>query len=86
MFANQGVYFLDTINNRNWGYLLHSEDFYIPYLVQEFYNSMNSGHVNFENHTIIVNWRGEYKIIDLSLINFVTGIPISSGDQDPLPL
>ena len=59
VFANQGVYFLDAINNRNWGNLLHSEDFYIPYLVQEFYNSLNSSHVNFENHTIIINCRGE---------------------------
>jgi hypothetical protein len=86
VFQTHGVYFLDAINSRNWGYLIHTEDFYIPYLVQEFYNSMASGHINYEHNIIKLNWRGDYRTIDLNLIQEVTGIPISTGDQESLPL
>jgi len=47
---------------------------------------MNSGHIDYKDHVMIVNWRGDYKMVDLNLIQSVTGIPISTRDQDPLPL
>ena len=40
IFEAFNMYFLDQIRVRNWNYLLHSNtyEFYIPNLVQEFYN------------------------------------------------
>ena len=80
------MYFLDKLNARNWTYLIHATAFYIPYLVQEFNESMNSSYINYEQNIIIINWRGDYRTVDLELINSVTGIPISAGENDPLPL
>ena len=54
--------------------------------MQEFYNSMNSSHIDYEHNIIMLNWRGDYRTVYLNIINSVAGIPISSGDQDPLPL
>ena len=50
-----GNYFKVAIDSRNWGYLLYSNDFYIPYLVHEFYNSVTTSNIDHENHIIHVN-------------------------------
>jgi len=47
---------------------------------------MNSSHINYEQNIMIINWRGDYRTVDVGLINSVTGILISAGENDPLPL
>ena len=48
------VYFLDLIRARNWGYLLHADNFtfYVPRLVQEFYDGFTLNNVEYD-HCII---------------------------------
>ena len=61
IFEAFNMYFLEQIRARNWDYLLHSNtfEFYIPSLVQEFYDGFTENNID-QNHGVIdVNWRGD---------------------------
>ena len=85
VFEAFGMHFLDQIRARNWDYLLHSNtyEFYIPNLVQEFYDEFSTNNVD-RNHVVIeVSW-SEIKIVHLQTILDLTGIPIIEGGiQNP---
>ena len=83
------MYFLDQIRDRNWGYLLHANafEFYIPPLVQEFYDGFSENNIDRNQRIIEVNWRGEMKILHLQTISELTGIPlVERGIQEPKDL
>ena len=62
-----GMYFLDQIGVRNWDYLLHGNayEFYIPILVQEFYDRFTLNNIGRDHVVIELNWRGETRILHI---------------------
>ena len=59
-------------------------EFYIPALVQEFYNGFSKNNIDRNQKIIEVNWKGEMKILHLQTIFKLTGIPIvERGTQEP---
>jgi len=61
------MYFLNQIRDRNWDYLLHANnyEFYIPSLVQEFYDGFSENNIDENQGIVEVNWRGKMKILHL---------------------
>ena len=60
IFQTFGMYFLEEIMNRNWGYLIHEGSFkrYIPSLLEEFYNSFTDNNIDSHADRIHINLRG----------------------------
>ena len=81
IFQAFGMYFLEEILNRNWGYLIHegSFDHYIPSLVAEFYDSFTNNDMDDHAHKIHINWRGERKCVTLQMISDLTEISLALG-------
>ena len=70
-------------------YLFHEGDsnYYIPSLVEEFYNSFTLDNINNNTHSIEVNRRGERKFVNLKLLSDLIGIPLTLGlNQVPMNL
>ena len=57
IFEAFGMYFLEQIWARSWDYLLHGNtfEFYIPSLVQEFYDGFNENSIDLDHGLIEVN-------------------------------
>jgi len=57
IFEAFGMYFLEQIMTRGWDYLLHGNTFkfYIPSLVQDFYNGFNENNIDRDHGEIEVN-------------------------------
>ena len=81
IFEEFGMYFLEQIRTRSWDYLLHENtfEFYIPSLVQEFYDGFNENNIDRDHGVIEVNWRGELKIVHLQTISELTSISLSES-------
>lgn len=78
----RGSYFKDEIIRRNWGFLLYNEGcFYIPDLVEEFYNGFQLHDYDEVRGRIRIVWRGVHRFVDINLISVITGIPLAIGSQ-----
>jgi len=57
IFQTFGMYFLEEIMNRNWGYLIQKGSFdrYIPSLVEEFYDSFTNNDIDYHAQRIHIN-------------------------------
>ena len=86
IFEAFNMYFLEQIRASSWDYLLHGNTFgfYIPSLVQEFYDGFNENNIDKDHGVIEVNWRGKLKIVHLKTISELTGFPLVESEiQNP---
>ena len=79
IFGACGSFFREQILIRDFHYLLHATDnhFWVPHLVEEFYNCFEWNNVDIDRGVIYLVWRGLNIEVSLDLISQVTGIPIS---------
>ena len=66
--------------------MLHADNFafYIPRLVQEFYDGFTLDNIDYDHYSIQLTWRGETRIFRLQIISELTGIPIVAGGNQNL--
>ena len=79
--------FLEMLERKYWTFLLYNapHHFYCPELVKEFYASIALGDIDLVSGRILVNWRGEQRLLDRFFLSYLTGIPLKNGNQNPHP-
>jgi len=85
VFEVFGTSFKQKMETRNWDFLFYNEEsFYVPSLVEEFYNSLDVRGINHENDSIVISWRGGSRVIDPNYISALTGIQRQPGAPNPM--
>ena len=78
IFGAYDSFFREQILIRGFHYLLHATNnhYWVPYLVEEFYDCFEWNNVDIDRGVIYLVWRGLNIKVSLDLISQVTGIPI----------